>query len=309
MQAKNDAARLILIRHGETDWNVQGRYQGQADVPLNARGRQQAARVAESLANSGISAIYASDLRRARETAEALARVTGLEVCYDSRLREVDQGEWEGMPFAEIQSRYPELVKRRRENPLAVPPPGGETVRQVRERALAAVGDIIRAHPGGRIAIISHGLSLAVIRAHCEGRPIEEVWELVPGNGEVVEVVWPRNVGDDRSVSSRRQLLEQELARYLQILTGRPGLEQVIVFGSLATGETHPWSDIDLVIVQRSDLPFWRRLREMRRLLRPRVATDLLVYTPAEFKHLSRERMFFQQEILAQGKIVYERNG
>ena len=106
--------------------------------------------------------------------------------------------------------------------------------------------------------------------------------------------------------NSRRRLLEGELARFLRILPGLSGLERVIVFGSLAGGETHPWSDIDLVIIQHTDLPFFARLRAVRRLLRPHVAADLLVYTPAEFEQLARERPFVREEILSKGRVVYE---
>lgn len=113
----------------------------------------------------------------------------------------------------------------------------------------------------------------------------------------------------DTMVHQRRQLLEGELARYMNLLRRRADLDRVIVFGSLVTGDPHPWSDIDLVIVQRTDLPFWQRLRAMRKLLQPRVGTDLLVYTPAEFEQLSGERVFFQQEVLARGKVIYERSG
>ncbi len=105
----------------------------------------------------------------------------------------------------------------------------------------------------------------------------------------------------------RRQLLEAELARFLKALPDLNGLERVIVFGSLAGGETHPWSDLDLAIIQYTDLPFFARLRAARRLLRPRLATDLLIYTPAEFEQLARERPFVREEILAKGRVVYER--
>jgi hypothetical protein len=76
----------------------------------------------------------------------------------------------------------------------------------------------------------------------------------------------------------------------------------------MAAGPIHPWSDIDLVIVQRTLLPFLHRIHEARRLLRPRVATDIFVYTPSEFDHLCRERLFFQEEILGRGKVLYERS-
>jgi alpha-ribazole phosphatase len=180
--------RLILIRHGQTDWNLAGRYQGQSDLPLNERGREQALEIAHSLAGSVMSAIYASDLARARDTAQVLACAAGLEVQLDPRLREINQGEWEGMLFADIQARYPQELKRRRESPLGFAPPGGETVQEVKERVLSAVQQIVRSHPDQTVAIVSHGLALAVVRAHYGNHPIQQVWELIPGNGETIEV-------------------------------------------------------------------------------------------------------------------------
>jgi predicted nucleotidyltransferase len=112
---------------------------------------------------------------------------------------------------------------------------------------------------------------------------------------------------DNSPIAQRKQLLAQELDRYLQLLARHADPDLVILFGSLVTGNLHPWSDIDLVIVKQTDLPFWQRLREMRRLLRPRVGTDILVYTPAEFRQLCQERQFFKQEILADGRLIYER--
>jgi len=112
----------------------------------------------------------------------------------------------------------------------------------------------------------------------------------------------------DRSQAlERKQLLEQELKRYLSLLTGHDQPERVILFGSLVGGNVRPESDIDLVIIKQTELPFWKRLREMRRLLQPRVGTDILVYTPNEFEQLRRERPFFRDEILNKGRVVYER--
>ena len=108
-------------------------------------------------------------------------------------------------------------------------------------------------------------------------------------------------------VAERRRQLEYELSRYLRLLGDCDGLQRVILFGSVSTGNTHRWSDLDLVIVQGTELPFLQRNRALRRLLQPRVGTDLLVYTPAEFEQLSRERPFFREEILDRGRVVYER--
>jgi predicted nucleotidyltransferase len=107
----------------------------------------------------------------------------------------------------------------------------------------------------------------------------------------------------------RKQLLERELARYVRLLTEHGDPDRVIVFGSLVTGQIHAWSDIDLIIVEQTDRPFLQRLRHVRRLLQPKVGTDILVYTPEEFEQLRQERPFFQEEILAKGRVVYERSG
>ena len=106
----------------------------------------------------------------------------------------------------------------------------------------------------------------------------------------------------------RKRLLEQELERYLTLLTQHDQPEQVILFGSLVSGDLHPDSDIDLVIVKQTELSFWRRLREIRRLLQPQVGTDLFIYTPNEFEQLRRERAFFQDEIVNKGRLLYERS-
>ncbi len=112
----------------------------------------------------------------------------------------------------------------------------------------------------------------------------------------------------ESDVWERKQLLKQELERFLVLLGKRPDVEQVIVFGSYITGQMHAWSDLDLVIVQHTDSPFLQRLHQMRDLLNPTVGTDLLVYTPEEFASLVRERAFVREEILSKGKVVYERS-
>lgn len=181
---------LYLIRHGQTDWNIQGRYQGQADVPLNEAGRAQARALAEALEGEGIGAIYSSDLARAHDTASELGERIGVPVVVDRRLREVSQGEWEGRLANEIERLYPDVWARRRDKPLEVPPPGGETVAQVRERILEAVNEILKRHPDDKVALVSHGLALAVILGHHRQLPIEQVWDLIPGNAEWQKIEW-----------------------------------------------------------------------------------------------------------------------
>jgi broad specificity phosphatase PhoE len=179
---------LYLIRHGETDWNVEGRWQGHADVPLNERGHQQAAQIAQDLAGAGLAAIYSSDLQRALDTARVLSATTGLPVQTDPRLREINQGEWQGLLAEEVEARYGEMLRRRRLNPLDAAPPGGETVKQVRDRVVSAIEAICRNHPFERVAVVSHGFALALVRVHYQGYPLPEVWKLIPSNDQWLEL-------------------------------------------------------------------------------------------------------------------------
>lgn len=182
---------LLLIRHGQTDWNLQGRYSGQSDIPLNQTGRDQACVTADALAQKPPDVIYSSDLLRARETAQLIARACNLPVYTDARLREIHQGVWEGMHFDDIKSRFAERFSQRQADPLAVAAPGGETVGQVRERVLAAVRDIVQRHPHGRVAVVAHGLALALVKAEATNHPVEQVWDLIPQNCLVEELNVP----------------------------------------------------------------------------------------------------------------------
>lgn len=180
--------RMILIRHGETDWNIEGRWQGQIDVPLNAIGMKQADEIAQSMLGKKIGAIYSSDLMRARQTAEVIGKALGLKVNLDHRLREIHQGDWQGLLISEIQQRYHDEFTKRKKDPLAVAPPGGETARQVQERVLEFIEDISEYYSNMNILVVSHGFAIAMIIAHFKKIPIEQVWDLVPQNGASCEL-------------------------------------------------------------------------------------------------------------------------
>ncbi len=174
---------LWLVRHGQTDWNVQGRYQGQADPPLNAAGLEQAARAAEALAGRTYAAIYTSDLERARVTAEIIGRRLGMEVIVDARLREVNQGAWEGMLSTEIQARYArEWAERQRDRLHFRPPGGGESVTDVATRLWAAVDELVARAPDGPLILVSHGLALATLICRADGLPLTQAFDLIPDN-------------------------------------------------------------------------------------------------------------------------------
>jgi broad specificity phosphatase PhoE len=181
-------AELLLVRHGETDWNVERRFQGQADPPLNAAGRKQAQTLADELAGMQIDAIYTSDLVRARETAEIVAARTGAPVVPLSELREIDVGEWQGLTWPEIEERYPDGVRGWHETGHGWR--AGETYEQLAQRVLSAVEDIARRHPGGRILIVGHGGTVRAVRAHVEGLTVTASRDGSPpiGNCEVFRI-------------------------------------------------------------------------------------------------------------------------
>jgi broad specificity phosphatase PhoE len=154
------------VRHGATEWNETRRAQGQADVPLNDAGRQQAEEAAAQLDGVNLVAVYSSDLSRASETAEPIARAHDLEVTTDPDFREIDQGDWEGLPIAAIRARWPELWGPARHY---VARPGGETPEQVQMRSLEALARVVKRHPAGTVAIVSHGGTIRWIAAAALG--------------------------------------------------------------------------------------------------------------------------------------------
>lgn len=182
--------QLCLVRHGQTDWNLEGRYQGQSDVPLNENGRAQAKSLAEQLKDQTFAAIYSSDLMRARDTAETVANHLGLPVQIEPRLREINQGEWEGVLVEDIKARYAEIWSQRTEDPASVRPPGGETVGEVAERVYAALDDIARRHPSENVLIVSHGLAIATAICRARGIPIGQAYTFIPENVEPVWLIW-----------------------------------------------------------------------------------------------------------------------
>ena len=156
-EPQQQATRVLAIRHGETDWNVERRIQGQLDVPLNATGRWQVDRLALAVADEGIAAVYASDLLRAFETAQAVARGSGQAIVTDVGLRERGFGAFEGLSYAEISQRWPEQSQRWRRRDPEFGAPGGETLNQFYARSVATAARLAALHPGQTIALVSHG--------------------------------------------------------------------------------------------------------------------------------------------------------
>ena len=149
--------RVVAVRHGETAWNVDNRIQGQLDVPLNDTGRWQAERLAAALVDEGITTIYSSDLQRARQTADAVARRSGQAVVDEPSLRERGFGRFEGFTWTEIETRWPDESERWRRRDPAFAPTGGETLERFYQRSVDAATRLAERHPGETIALVAHG--------------------------------------------------------------------------------------------------------------------------------------------------------
>ena len=168
--------RLILSRHGQTDWNAQHRYQGETDVPLNEAGRQQAEALARCLADTDIDAIYSSDLQRAANTAQAIAAPHGQRAVLEPRLREMSFGAWRGLTFSEIQEQDGDRLSAWLADPMHVAPPGGETLAQVTARVQSALKDTLHAHPKGTVLWVAHGGVLRVLLSLAMGLEPQGHW-------------------------------------------------------------------------------------------------------------------------------------
>lgn len=169
--------RVVVWRHGETDHNAGGVYQGQLDTHLSVRGREQAGRAAQVLRGYGPSRIVASDLIRASDTAAALADATGLAVDYDPRLREIDVGAWAGRSHTEILQAYPEDTAAIAQGHDVVRGGHGESVEHVAARTAAAVADITAAMaPSDVVVVATHGMAGRTLVAGMLGWTQRDAW-------------------------------------------------------------------------------------------------------------------------------------
>lgn len=155
--------RILAVRHGETAWNRDGRIQGHTDIDLNDHGRWQAGRLGQALREEPIAAFYASDLVRARETAEAVARLHGGTVHTHAGLRERGFGQFEGRTWTELETQHPADATAWRQRVPDFAPPGGESLRQLQARVVATVTDLASRHPGEQVLLVAHGGVLDIL--------------------------------------------------------------------------------------------------------------------------------------------------
>ncbi len=171
--------RLILIRHGKTDWNETGRCQGISDVPLNPAGLEQAEKVAFSLKDESIDRIYSSNLVRAKTTAEKIAAYHSIDIDIRDDLREMDQGVFEGLYFSYIREKYPDVLEHWRKDPETLHLPGGESLKGVQQKSLDAIADIKSRCGSQNIVIVSHNMVIGTLLCSFTGNSLKKLREYI----------------------------------------------------------------------------------------------------------------------------------
>lgn len=185
---------ILLIRHGETDWNAEKRLQGHLDIPLNAEGRRQAAAAGQALLNEPLDAIFSSDLLRAQQTAQEVAAPRGMTVHVDPGLRERCYGAFEGMLYAEISQRYPEAFAAWRAHDVDARFPEGErvaeTLREFADRAIGTITRIVNARQYRKIALVTHGGVLDCAYRVAQGISFSRERDFTIFNAGINRFVW-----------------------------------------------------------------------------------------------------------------------
>ncbi len=174
---------IILVRHGETDWNVLHRFQGSSDIPLNETGRHQAGFAKAGLSGAQLTAIYTSPLQRAVETAAIIRDQRNIPVYTEEGLREMCVGEWEGLLVSEIDEKYPGMYDVWRTRPSRICLRGAETYGETRDRAMAAFWKIAEANRGGTVLVVSHMMCISSILLTVGGFSLDDVWQHPITNG------------------------------------------------------------------------------------------------------------------------------
>jgi broad specificity phosphatase PhoE len=170
--------RVYLVRHGTTEWNKEEIFRGRVDCKLNETGQGEAKALAEYLRNVPLDAVYSSPLSRARETAQAIAEVHGLQVIDEPAFIDIDFGEWHGLPLKEVKERYTEVYNAWRERPQAVTFPGGENLAQVRTRAWEGLQQVVRQNPEKTILIVSHRVVTKILICAVLGLGDSHFWQI-----------------------------------------------------------------------------------------------------------------------------------
>ncbi|HEY7654221.1 MAG TPA: histidine phosphatase family protein [Methylomirabilota bacterium] len=195
--------RILLLRHAETDWNRERRYQGWRDIPLSPTGREQAESAGRLLAASPLAAVWSSPLARARETAALIAAPHKLPVREVDAFKEMGFGDWEGLTRDEVRERFPDAHRAWAETPHEAAWPGAEPLGVVRARALAGLEALREAHQGQTICLVSHGITGRILILEALGLGLDRLWSLQLSSTGISELEF----GDDWTTLHRMNSL------------------------------------------------------------------------------------------------------
>jgi broad specificity phosphatase PhoE len=176
--------KLIVIRHGETDWNPIHRIQGWIDTDLNDNGIRQMEELAGRLNNEKIDVIYTSVLKRGYRSAEIINRCHNAPVIKEKDLSELNQGEWQGQLVSELEIRF-EAYRRWQKNPMDVTPPGGEHITRFADNVIRKMKEIINGYRGKNICVVSHEVTNAVLRCYFNNIDLSHIWNHCPANTDI----------------------------------------------------------------------------------------------------------------------------
>ncbi len=209
-------ARVYLVRHGQTTWNAERRYQGRMDSPLTELGRNQMRRLAAALAFEPVRAVYTSPLGRCRWGAEHIAAQHGLVPIVEPDFAELDHGILDGLRVDEMEEQLGALVRQWWENPARVRLPGGETLEQARARAYGAFLRVVERHPGDTVVVVAHGGVIKLILLTLLEAPLDSYFRIQQHNGAVNLV--------EAEPNGRARVVAMNDTCYLRLPSTEPGL-------------------------------------------------------------------------------------
>ena len=187
---KEKKTEVILIRHGETEWNQSGKFQGNIDINLNEEGKKQADILASYFKKNKFDRIYSSPLTRSLTTAQKIASYHSSEVIKLSSIREFDFGDWEGSDYNEIRNKYPDLVEQWYQNPESVEIPRGENLDEFQKRVKNGFNEIISGNQGNKIIVVTHGGVIRIWISYLLNIPYKSFFKIEIDNASISKVIY-----------------------------------------------------------------------------------------------------------------------
>jgi alpha-ribazole phosphatase len=200
--------RLYVVRHGATVWNKETRYQGQTDVPLSEEGENQAEMIAGRFAKESITAVYSSPLKRAYDTALAIARPHELSVCCLEGMLEIGFGDWEGKAYTHVRQQYSEELRNWIHNPLENRIPNGEDLPALKLRVEKAIDQILSAHKEGNIVLVAHSGSIRMLFCSLLKMDLSAFWRIMQFNGAVNQIEFRNSIPTVFSMNDTEHMIK-----------------------------------------------------------------------------------------------------